>query len=58
MKLCEIYNYKICECSYPYLETPYANPAENYKNLIQLIKGKKNNSFPFWGNIMQIVLEK
>tara|TARA_B110001454_G_scaffold209951_1_gene223988 strand:- start:1638 stop:2444 length:807 start_codon:yes stop_codon:yes gene_type:complete len=58
MKLCEIYNYKISECTYPYLETPYANPVENYKNLIELIEGKKKNSFPFWGNIMQIVLEK
>ncbi len=58
MKLCELYNYKIHELSYPYLETPYANRIENYENLIQLIEGKKKNSFPFWGNIMQIVLEK
>jgi trans-aconitate methyltransferase len=58
MKLCKIYNYKIYEYSYPYLETPYANYLENYENLLQLIKGEKKNSFPFWGNIMQIVLEK
>ncbi len=58
MKLCEIYNYKIQELSYPYLETPYANLVEDNESLIQLIKGKKKKSFPFWGNIMQIVLEK
>ncbi|MCV0366643.1 class I SAM-dependent methyltransferase [Nitrosopumilus sp.] len=58
MKLCEIYNYKIQECSYPYLETPYANHVKDNESLIQLIKGETKKSFPFWGNIMQIVLEK
>lgn len=58
MKLCEIYNYKIQELSYPYLETPYANNIEDNESLIQLIRNEKKKSFPFWGNIMQIVLEK
>ena len=57
-ELCERFDYKIQECSYPYLETPYANCVKDNKSLIQLIKGEKKRSFPFWGNIMQIVLEK
>jgi len=58
MRLCEMYNYKIQECSYPYLETPYANHVKDNESLIQLINGETRKSFPFWGNIMQIVLEK
>ena len=58
MKLCEIFNYKLIELSYPYLETPYANPKKDYENLIDLIQNKKTKSFPFWGNIFQAVLEK
>ena len=58
IKLCEIFNYKIQEWSYPYLETPYANHIEDYEKLVQLIRDEKKKSFPFWGNIMQIVLEK
>jgi len=58
IEICKIYNYKIQEYSHPYLETPYANQSEDNKNLIQLIKGKKIKSFPFWGNIIQVVLEK
>ena len=57
-ELCERFDYKIQECSYPYLETPYANCVKDNESLIQLIKGEKKKSFPFWGNIMQIVLEK
>jgi len=57
-KLCEIYGYRIIELSYPYLETPYANITEDYENLIKLILDKKQISFPFWGNIIQVVLEK
>lgn len=58
LKLCEIFNYKLIELSYPYLETPYANPKKDYENLIDIIHNKKTNSFPFWGNIFQAVLEK
>lgn len=58
LKLCEIYNYKILEFSYPYLETPYANLKDDYESLIRLIRDGEKNSFPFYGNIMQIVLEK
>ncbi len=57
-KMCKIFNYKIQECTYPYLETPYANNVKDNENLIQLIKGETKKSFPFWGNIMQVVLEK
>tara|TARA_Y100001949_G_C15908338_1_gene295747 strand:+ start:60 stop:872 length:813 start_codon:yes stop_codon:yes gene_type:complete len=58
MKLCELYGYKIKEYAYPYLETPYANQANDYESLIQLINGEKKDSFPFLGNIIQVVLEK
>lgn len=57
-KLCEIFNYKILELSYPYLETVYSNPKKDYENLIKLLKNEHTKSFPFWGNVMQIVLEK
>jgi len=58
LKLCEIFNYKPIEISYPYLDTPYANLKENYESLIKLIQGSETKSFPFWGNILQVVLEK
>jgi SAM-dependent methyltransferase len=57
-KLCKIFNYKIIEISYPYLETPYANLDKDYENLIKNMKNNEKQSFPFWGNIMQVVLEK
>lgn len=58
MNLAKIYGYTITHMSYPYLETPYANVELDYKNLIELIKNDKRKSFPFWGNLMQIVLQK
>lgn len=58
MKICDIYKYKISEFSYPYLETAYANLENDCQNLMELIKEGKKDSFPFWGNIMQIILEK
>jgi SAM-dependent methyltransferase len=58
IQICKMHNYKIHEYSYPYLETPYANYLEDNKKLIQLIKGEKIKSFPFWGNIIQVVLKK
>lgn len=58
MELCKKFNYRILECSYPYIETPYANMKKDYEKLIKLIKFGEKDSFPFWGNIMQLVLEK
>ena len=58
LKLCELFNYKPIEISFPYLETPYSNVEEDYNSLINLIKKNETKSFPFWGNIMQIILEK
>ena len=58
LKLCKIFNYKLIELSYPYLETPYANPKKDYENLIDIIQNNKIKSFPFWGNIFRAVLEK
>ena len=58
MYLAKKFDYNVVECSYPYLETPYANITKDYEKLKKLIKFGKNESFPFWGNIMQVVLEK
>jgi len=41
LKVCEIFRYKLIELSYPYLETPYANPEQEDEDLINLIKAKK-----------------
>jgi len=57
-ELCKIFNYKLIEISYPYLETPYANLHKDYENLINNIKDNKKQSIPFWGNIIQVILEK
>ncbi len=57
-QLCKIFNYKLIEISYPYLETPYADRKKDYENLINNIKNNEKQSFPFWGNIIQVVLEK
>jgi len=57
LNLCKIYNFEMVECTYPYLETPYANIEQDYENLIKLIKNEHEKSFPFWGNIMQVVLK-
>lgn len=58
IQLCKIFNYKLVEISYPYLETPYADLSKNYEKLISNIKNNEKESFPFWGNIIQVVLEK
>ena len=55
--MCDIYKYKIYEFSYPYLETAYANLENDYQSLMELIKEGKKDSFPLWGNVMQIILE-
>jgi len=57
INMCKIYNFEMVECSYPYLETPYANLEQDYEDLINLIKNDSKKSFPFWGNIMQVVLK-
>ncbi len=57
LKLCDIFNFNLLECSYPYMDTPYANPENDSQDLINLIKFNKEKSFPFCGNIMQIILE-
>jgi len=58
LELCKLYNFKLLEISYPYLDTVYANPKKDYQSLIDLINEKKLQSFTFWGNIMQVVMKK
>ncbi len=56
-KLCKLYNFEIEHFSYPYLDTPYANPSKDYKKMIQSIYYNNPTNVPFWGNIMQLVLK-
>lgn len=56
-KLCKLYNFEIEHFSYPYLNTPYANPIKDYKKLIQSIHSGNFSNVPFWGNIIQLVLK-
>ncbi len=57
-KLCQIYNYELTHISYPYLNTVYSNLSKDYNTLIRSIKSGNPKNVPFWGNMMQIVLQK
>ena len=58
-KLAENYGYSIKELSYPYLSEVYADKEKDYENIIRAIKEPGfNQSVPFWGSIMQIVMSK
>jgi len=56
-RLCKIYNFKIEHISYPYLETPYANPLTDYKKLVKSIRTGNFVNTPFWGNVIQLILK-
>ena len=56
-KLCKLYNFEIEHLSYPYLDTPYANPSKDYKKIIQSIRSGNFTNVPFWGNLMQVILK-
>lgn len=58
MFLAKQFNFIVKELSYPYLETPYANIDRDYKAVIDIIRNGSTISTPFWGNIIQCVLEK
>jgi len=56
-RLCELYNFEIEHTSYPYIDTPYANPLKDYKKMVQSIQSGNLTNIPFWGNIIQLVLK-
>ena len=54
-KIANSYGFKLIGEHYPYLETPYANPVEDYK---KFISPTTNISPPFWGSMMTLVFRK
>lgn len=54
-KIANSYGFKLIGEHYPYLETPYANPSEDYK---KFISPATNISPPFWGSMMTLVFRK
>lgn len=57
--LCKIYGFQIREISFPYVNTPYEDLKKNYRQIVELIsKGLEVSNIPFYGNVMQIILEK
>ncbi|MFA6030788.1 MAG: class I SAM-dependent methyltransferase [Elusimicrobiota bacterium] len=64
-RLCGEFGLKLEAQAYPYLETPYASPEEDYAQLrrdLQLIQqGRRNEvgrSPAFWGNMMTLIFRK
>lgn len=56
-KLCKINNFQLINISYPYLDTAYSNVKKDYKTLFDSIQLGKPKNVPFWGNIIQTVLQ-
>lgn len=56
-RLCKLYNFEIEHISYPYLDTPYANPLKDYKKIMKSIRFGNFVNVPFWGNMIQLVLK-
>lgn len=56
-RLCKLYNFEIEHISYPYIDTPYANPLKDYKKIMRSIRLGNFVNVPFWGNMMQLVLK-
>jgi len=52
------YGFDIIYKSYPYIETPYANPLRDIIGFIQNVFSRKFVPHPFWGSIMNIVAQK
>jgi len=50
--------WRLDECSFPYLDTPYASPAEDYGRVVEMVRGGPPGPVPFWGNLLQVVLTK
>ena len=51
-------NYKIIDTEFPYLETPYADEKNDMLKFKELISNNKQEKFPFWGSMMQIIFQK
>jgi SAM-dependent methyltransferase len=52
------YDYNIERLEYPYLGDVYTNLKKDYENIKRIMLGEYNNSVPFWGSLMRIVLSK
>ena len=57
-QLANTFKLNISEISYPYLDTAYSDIYKDYNMLIEMIKTNNLRNIPFWGNIMQVVLQK
>jgi SAM-dependent methyltransferase len=57
-KLAEVFKLELLEISYPYINTAYSNAFKDYNILIDMIKSNNIKNMPFWGNIIQVVLQK
>ena len=51
-------DYDTCIFEFPYLDTPYANEKTDLEKFIELIENKKNDKFPVWGSMIQIIFQK
>lgn len=64
-KLCAFVGLKIIAKDFPYLETPYANVAQDHYKVLKAVEFKNNNQFSgvgrspaFWGNMMNLIFRK
>ena len=49
---------KIIDIDFPYLDTPYADEKNDMIKFKELISKNKQQKFPFWGSMMQIIFQK
>ena len=55
--LCHAFHLELLELSYPYLNTAYANVDDDYAAVVKVAQGGVPKSIPFWGSIMQAVIQ-
>ena len=60
-RMCGLNRFNKIEEKYDYLETPYANPIDDYKKIKNFILNDKRKGLvspPFWGNMISLILKK
>jgi SAM-dependent methyltransferase len=58
INVCKNFGFEFVELNTPYLKSPYANPFKDHLKFLQMLIFKKKPSFPFWKNMMDVILKK
>jgi hypothetical protein len=55
---CQNFGFEFLELRKPYLKSPYSNFLLDHIKFLIMVIFKKKPNFPFWGNMMDLILRK